>query len=80
MMADRAAGSSPGCAMLACHMPDDGAGDSAFTATRVSRNGNERENDRGQGKFQLRFHDDFSVCVYPSTQRRRHALPEPCAR
>ena len=60
MMTDRAAGGGARGAMLACHMANDGAGNGTFTATRMGRSGNEREDDRGQNEFQ--FHGEFSVC------------------
>jgi hypothetical protein len=62
MMTDRAAGSGAGGAMFARHMTDDGAGNGTLAATRMGRSSNERKDDRGQGKFQTRFHGDFSVC------------------
>lgn len=59
MMTDRAAGGGTRGAMLASHMTNDGAGNSTFTAARMGRSSNEREDDRGQNEFQ--FHDGFSM-------------------
>jgi hypothetical protein len=64
MMAESAAGSGPGDPMLARHMADDAACNGALDATRMGRSGNKRKNDRRQGKFQFRVHDDsLPICL-----------------